>query len=121
MSELIAVGCGGFVGAVLRWWLSVFVARVTTEGFPWGTFVVNILGCLVMGVLAGLVETRNVLGPHMRHALVVGFVGSFTTFSTFGRETLILMERGATLMATIYVLASLVFGLAAVWLGMRLC
>ncbi len=121
MWELLAVGCGGFVGAVARWGLSGWVQGLHDGDFPWGTYAANMLGCLFIGVVFALVEARPEWPPHVRLFLTVGLLGSFTTFSTFSHETLDLLQAGAWLPALLNVLGSVTVGLLAVvagrWLG----
>lgn len=85
--------------------------------FPLGTLAVNILGCLLIGVLNGLAETRQVIGPELRLFLMIGMLGGFTTFSTFGYETLALIRDADLVQAMGNVMAQVFFGLIAVWLG----
>jgi CrcB protein len=121
MTELLAVGCGGFVGAVCRWGLSGWVRRLAGDGFPYGTFAANMLGCLLIGLFFALVEARPDWPPQVRLFLMVGMLGAFTTFSTFGHETLDLIRTGAWWLALLNVLGSATVGLLAViagrWLG----
>ena len=92
MSKILLVGFGGFVGAVLRYGISGWVQRWTgSVNFPYGTLAVNLLGCLVIGLLAGLAEDRGLFTPEARLFLFIGVLGAFTTFSTFGIETLNLL------------------------------
>ena len=116
--QIFLVGLGGFIGSVFRFLLSGFVYRmVPFAEFPLGTLAVNVLGCLLIGVLNGVAETRQVLGPELRLFLMIGTLGGFTTFSTFGYETLALIRDAALLQAMGNVIAQVVFGLIAVWLG----
>ena len=117
MLELLAVGAGGFAGAIARYTLSGEVHRRYGGTFPLGTLAVNLLGCLLIGLLASLVETRQLLSPRARLVLMVGFLGSLTTFSTFGYETLALLRQGALVRAAANAAGNLLCGLAAVWLG----
>jgi CrcB protein len=121
MSQAVLVGAGGFLGAIARYGLSGFVhSLVRTQSFPYGTLVVNVLGCLVLGLLGGLAESRNLFGADLRLFLFLGVLGGFTTFSTFGYETLALMRDADHLRAAINVAAHLTVGLAAVWIGFAL-
>jgi CrcB protein len=116
--RLLLIGLGGGVGSILRYLLSGLVQ--TGEGgsaFPAGTLAVNLLGCLVIGVLAELSESRGYLDADMRALLVVGLIGGFTTFSTFANETVSAMRDNALLIAAGNVLLSVGLGLVAVWLG----
>lgn len=89
--------------------------------FPWGTLAVNLLGCLGIGALTGLAGgDRGWFTDNVRSLLVTGLLGGFTTFSAFGNETISLFRNGDTLTAILYVLASVLIGLAAVWTGYKL-
>jgi CrcB protein len=121
LTPLLLVGSGGFVGSALRYAVSAWVQRIDPSGaFPFGTLAVNVTGCLVIGVLAGLSETRPIFNPEARLLVLIGVLGGFTTFSTFGWETLALLREGAVGAAGANVAASLVFGMLAVWLGWAL-
>lgn len=121
MNHLLLVGLGGFIGSVARWKLGGWLLHLTAQQkFPFSTFAVNVLGCLVIGVLSGMVVRQDMFGPGARLFLFTGLLGGFTTFSAFGLETLYLLRRGDPAMAALYVVASLVGGLLAVWVGMRM-
>ncbi len=114
----VVVGSGGFLGALARYGLSGLVHRhapLTT--FPYGTLVVNLLGCLVIGVIAGLVESRQLFGPEFRMFALIGILGGFTTFSTFGYETFGMIREDEYLRAATNVGLHVILGLALVWLG----
>jgi fluoride exporter len=115
--QFVWVGVAGSLGAILRYWLDGVVSRWASALFPWGTFVVNISGCFVIGFLSALLTGRLLPHPVLRTAVLVGFVGAYTTFSTFGYETLQLLRGGAIALALANVGASVVAGLLAVWLG----
>lgn len=118
MWKLFLVGSGGFVGSGLRYLVGGAVQRLSTEALlPWGTAVVNVTGCLAIGVLGGLVETRGILSPEARAFLMIGVLGGFTTFSTFGYETFQLLRDGQDLAALASAGGQVVLGLAAVWAG----
>ena len=89
-------------------------------GFPYGTVVVNMIGCLAIGIAVGLIDTRQVLHPEFRVFLLVGVLGGFTTYSTFGLETFALLKDADFLRATANVTVHVVLGLALVWLGYAL-
>ena len=112
--NLLLVAFGGAIGSVLRYLLS----GINTS-FPWGTFVVNILGSLLIGLLVGLVS-KGVLSPEMKLLMVTGFCGGFTTFSTFANESFGMMKAGDVLQMALYVSVSIVIGILAVWGGMLL-
>lgn len=120
MFPLAAVALGGALGAVARYQLSLWVHARWPSAFPTGTLVVNLIGCLLIGVLAGTLDSRMELSPAVRLFLGVGILGAFTTFSTFELETLLAIERGHAGVALSYVAASVIVGLAAVWLGLRI-
>ena len=117
MSQSLAVAIGGAVGALLRYWASAGTYALLGSGFPYGTLAVNTLGSLLMGLLSVLLLDRTGVGPELRAALLVGLLGSFTTFSTFSLETLSLLENGSRLKAAGNVAASLVLCLVAAWAG----
>jgi len=119
MKALLLVALGGAIGSVARYKLSGFVLHHTIDWrFPAGTFAVNVLGCLVAGVLAGLAEEHDLLSPETRILLFTGLLGGFTTFSAFGLETMFLLKRGDFAIAAANVLLSVAAGLAALWLGL---
>lgn len=116
-----AVGTGGFVGALARYGLGGFVHRQFPQTtFPVGTLTVNLAGCLLIGLLAGLVESRQLFGPETRAFVLIGILGGFTTFSTFGFETFALLRDGEYLRSAANVGFNVVFGLVLVWLGYTL-
>ena len=117
---LILVGIGGLFGSVLRYLVAVFFARQATSGFPYGTLVVNLAGCFIIGVVFAISEKGNLLSPEWRILLTTGFCGGFTTFSTFSYESIQLIQDGEILFVSAYVVASVVIGLAATYLGMLL-
>jgi CrcB protein len=119
MNGLLLVAAGGALGSVARYKLSGYVLHHTLDWrFPVGTFSVNVVGCLVAGLLAGLAEQHDVLSPDARLLLFTGVLGGFTTFSAFGLETMLLLKRGDVLVAAANVALSVAVGLAALWLGM---
>jgi CrcB protein len=117
MSQLLAVGIGGFCGSIARYWLTGVVQRHASSVFPYGTMAVNVLGCLAIGLIWGLVEYRQWFSPDVRLFLTVGILGGFTTFSAFGYETFMLLRDGEYLPALANVTVSVVAGLAAVMAG----
>jgi CrcB protein len=120
MKAALAVGFGGLLGSLARYKLGGLVLHHTESWrFPMSTFVVNLLGCALVGVLAGIAEHRHGLSPAARLFLITGFCGGFTTFSAFGLETVYLMRRHAAPLALANVVASVVVGVAAVWIGWK--
>lgn len=118
MLKLLAIGCGGFIGAVLRYLVSGLVQNLSGSiRFPFGTLAVNVVGCLLIGLLVYVVETRGMLSLTVRTFVFIGLLGSFTTFSTFGNETLELLRDSKPTLALLNIGAQLLLGLAAVWLG----
>jgi CrcB protein len=114
----LAIFVGSGLGGMARFALSTTVQRLAGDWlFPVGTTTVNIIGCLIIGVLAQLFETRLTVPPEQRLFLTVGFLGGFTTFSTFGYETIALLRDGQILYACCNVFLQVVVGLLAVWLG----
>ena len=111
---MLAVAAGGALGALLRLWVAQGVQALLGRGFPFGTLVVNVSGSLAMGVFYVLFD----IPPEWRAALVVGFLGAFTTFSTFSMDTLLLVQQGEYARAGMNVVLSVVLCLAGCWLGM---
>jgi CrcB protein len=121
MNALLLVALGGAVGSVTRFKLSGLVLHHTVDWkFPAGTFVVNVVGCLVAGVLAGLAEKHDFFSPEARLFLFTGLLGGFTTFSAFGLETMYLLRRGDIAIAGANIVFSVIAGLLALWLGLGL-
>jgi CrcB protein len=119
-TDYLAVAVGGALGACLRYYIggSVF-ARMLTP-FPFATFIINVSGSFIIGFFLTLATERMNIGPHLRLAIAVGFVGAYTTFSTFEYETIRLMEEGRLIHAVLNVVLSVVVGFAAVWGGIAL-
>jgi CrcB protein len=121
MKDMLFVGLGGFIGAVARYKLGGWVLHHTADWrFPLSTFLVNTIGCLVIGLLAGLATRHHVFSHDLRLFLFPGILGGFTTFSAFGYETFFLIRKGDSHVAFSYVLLSVVCGLLLVWLGFKL-
>ena len=118
MIRIVLVGAGSLVGGVLRYGLSTWVHRVLDNPwFPYGTLAVNVLGCLVIGFLAGLAETRTAFTSEARLFLFVGILGGFTTFSSFALETVSLARDTQNVAALMNIGLQLILGLLAVWIG----
>ncbi len=115
--RVLAIGVAGALGAVARYGLTNAVQRFMPIGFPGGTLVVNLVGCFILGLLASLSLERLPMGMTMRAAVLVGFLGAFTTFSAFGYETLTLLREGTVLRAVLNVGLSVGLGIAACWAG----
>ncbi len=118
MIRIVLVGVGSLVGGMLRYGLSTWVHRVLDNPwFPYGTLAVNVLGCLVIGFLAGLAETRTAFTSEARLFLFVGILGGFTTFSFFALQTFSLARDTQNVAALMNIGLQLILGLLAVWIG----
>ena len=118
MSIYIALAVGGSLGAVSRYWVSTTTYRWLGQDFPYGTLGVNLLGSLLMGFLSVLLIHRFQVSEEIRIGLLAGFLGSFTTFSTFAMDTLHLASNDALAKAVVYVLASVLFCILCAWAGL---
>ena len=115
--NLLLVALGGAFGSVARYALSTFVLRASGTLFPLGTFAVNLLGCLVFGVIAGAAEQRVALTPAARAFLLVGILGGFTTFSSYAFESFALLRDGQFLPAAVNIVGQVVAGLVGLAIG----
>jgi fluoride exporter len=113
----LAIAIGGAIGSLARYFLAGFVHRVTSPYFPFGTFVVNILGCFAFGAIFEAAQQRFVIGPSLRAFLLVGLLGGFTTFSSFTFETFQLMRDSEWLLAAANAAGQVTIGLLAFWCG----
>jgi CrcB protein len=118
--RIVLVGLAGLVGTLCRYWLSGIVARRYGETFPAGTLAVNVIGCFLIGFLYFMFEERYVAGPTARTAVLVGLLGGFTTFSSYGLQTFTLLRDGEFAYAAANVVASNLLGLLTVWAGYAL-
>lgn len=118
VQNLLYVGLGGATGSILRYLLSVWANRAfPTAILPVGTFAANVVGCLVLGLLSGLADSRDLIREEVRLLLMVGLLGGFTTFSTFGVETLSLARGSERWVGLVYAAGSVVVGVGAAWVG----
>lgn len=118
MQKILWVGIGGFAGAVLRYLACGHVQKWTeNHHFPYGTIVVNMVGCLIIGLLSWLADARDFFTAEMRLFVFIGLLGAFTTFSTFSNETVSLIQNAKGDMAIVNIGTHLVLGLIAVWGG----
>ena len=111
------VGFGGALGSVARYLVGLLIYERMGTRFPYGTFVINISGCFVIGLVLTVLDTHLEVSAAWREAVAIGFVGAFTTFSTFEYETLRAVQHGQGATALTYVASSVVLGFAAVWAG----
>ena len=119
--NLIALAVFGAAGALMRFGVSKVAPRIFGTNFPYGTLVVNVLGCLAIGFFMELGTSSEALPKWLKTAITVGFLGAFTTFSAFGYETLLLIRQGSIWSALASVSANLVAGILAVGLGLVIC
>jgi CrcB protein len=117
MRTLLLIGLGGGIGSILRYLTSVVIQKYYATVFPLATLVVNILGCLLIGIIMGLLEKNQVNDSAMKWLLVTGFCGGFTTFSAFGYENIRLLQNGNVFLPFVYISASIILGLGSVWIG----
>jgi CrcB protein len=120
LTKYLAVAAGGALGAVARYFLGGTILSRVAVPFPTATFVINVTGSFILGFFLTLAAERAHFSPHLRLAIAVGFVGAYTTFSTFEYETLRLLEERGMTLALLNVMLSVVVGFAAVWGGMAL-
>lgn len=117
LKDIILVGLGGSIGSIFRYLSSLFVNKYYSGVFPLATFLVNIVGCLIIGLLIGLGERNGIIGKDLKMLLITGFCGGFTTFSTFSSENVHLIETSNFLILFLYIALSLMIGISGVWLG----
>ena len=117
MIHALYVGLGGFLGAVLRWGMSSVVQRMAPGPFPYGTLLVNVVGCLAIGWFHGAAAARGAMPTELRAFVFVGLLGGFTTFSTFAHESLDLGRELGSLTTLVNIGLHVVLGLLAVWVG----
>jgi len=117
MVVVFLIGLAGALGAMSRYGVGILAERVMGPHFAFGTLAVNVLGCLALGFLLELERGTSLVSHPLRLLLAVGFLGAFTTFSTFGYETLRYFQSGASHLALVNISANLVLGLGAIWLG----
>lgn len=120
LMRTLLVGIGGFAGANARYWLGGWVSNRCGTAFPYATFVINVSGSFVLGLFMAMVTGRFIVHPNWRLIIAIGFVGAYTTFSTFEYETMGLMEVGSLRRALLNAVGSLIAGFIAVWLGARI-
>ena len=117
MQKTIFIALAGLAGTLIRYWLAGFVSRQYGETFPWGTLIVNSIGSFLAGALYHLAEERLLISPALRSVILIGLLGGFTTFSSYGLQTFTLLRDGQIGLATLNVAVSNVLGLLMVWMG----
>lgn len=117
MNKYLLVGLGGCLGSILRFWAGTYISQRMGARFPYGTFIINITGSFLIGLVVTLLAEKAHWNPSFRYLIPVGFIGGYTTFSTFELETLQSFRDGEFLIAFLNVLLSVVVGFIAVWLG----
>jgi len=117
LQKYLLIAVGGALGSIARYWIGSTVAGRMGTRFPYGTFVINLTACLVIGFSLTYLSKRVDLNPAWRYLIPVGFIGAYSTFSSYEWETLSTMRAGAFALAALYSLGSLVLGLVVTWLG----
>lgn len=117
VKSLLIVGIGGFIGTVARFVIARYVQYNVSSVFPWSTFIVNIAGCLLIGLIYGISEKGEFLSSEIRLFLTVGICGGFTTFSTFSNDSFLLVQEQEWFRLALYTSLSVFLGLMAVYLG----
>lgn len=120
IKNILLVLLGGGIGSVARYLLSYFFSKNDATQFPWATFMANTIGCLLIGLLFGYIQKNNLQNETLKLILITGFCGGFTTFSTFSLENIQFIQNQNYNLAILYTLASLVIGLLAVIIGIKI-
>jgi len=120
LKTLLIVGLGGGIGSVFRYLTSVWTQKLVQSAFPWATFIVNVLGCLIIGILVGFFTKQQIENSDLKLLFVTGFCGGFTTFSAFALENMKLFQTENSLLALLYIALSVILGVFAVWTGMMI-
>lgn len=120
MQKYLWIAAGGALGSIARYWIGSEVGSRMGVKFPYGTMIVNITACVVIGFSVSFLGRRADLSPAWRYFIPIGFIGAYSTFSTYEWETLSTLRSGAFFLAALYALGSLILGLAAVWAGSML-
>jgi CrcB protein len=117
LQKYLLIAFGGALGSIARYWVGTTIAGRMGTKFPYGTFVINITACMIIGFSLTVLSKRADMNPAWRFLVPVGFIGAYSTFSTYEWETLSTIRTGAFLLAALYAVSSLILGLAAVWAG----
>ncbi|MGD0508800.1 MAG: fluoride efflux transporter CrcB [Terriglobales bacterium] len=117
MGKYFAVGVGGFVGSIARFWLAVYVGQRMGTRFPYGTFLINVSGSFLIGLVMTILTEKTHLSPTYRYLIPIGFIGGYTTFSTFEYETLRVIQDGQFTIGLLNIVLSVLVGFLMVWTG----
>lgn len=120
LETIFLVGCGGFFGANLRYWMSGWVARWLGQGFPWGTLLINFSGSCLLAVFLAWAANQLAIDPRVRLLIAVGFFGAYTTFSTYANESLAMYQAGDWLGAAANILGTNILCLLGAWIGLTI-
>lgn len=118
IKQILLVGLGGGIGSILRFTTSVLVAKYFSSTYPLSTFIVNLIGCFLIGLLLGALDQSTQTSQNSNLLLITGFCGGFTTFSAFATDNITLLQHNNYGTALLYIALSVLFGLFAVWLGL---
>ena len=118
MLKYVMVGVGGALGSILRFWLGSYIGERMGTRFPYGTLVINVTGSFLIGLVFAVLTQRTQWSPNWRYLIPIGFIGGYTTFSSFEFETLRIIQDGQLGLGLLYVAASVIIGFIAVWGGM---
>ena len=120
LKTALIIALGGGLGSTLRYFTSIFVSKYWSSNFPLATFIVNSIGCLLIGFIIGLLEKNQLSDSRLKWFLVTGICGGLTTFSAFGMENYNLFQNNNSLLAFVYIAMSIFIGLLAIWFGVFL-
>jgi len=117
VGKFFIVGIGGFMGSMLRFWVGTYIGQRMGTRFPYGTFLINVTGSFLIGFVMTVLTEKTQLSPNWRYLIPIGFIGGYTTFSTFEFETLRAMQDGQFAISLLYVALSVLAGFLMVWMG----